>query len=139
MHAAEVLEESTGIRKKLPATDPDLVETGEVKPPDAIFGERYAVREMLGVGGMGAVLAATDLHTGRDVALKVLSSALSRENRARCLGHEMRMTSLAESEHVVRALAIHADAPEPFLVTERLSGETLGQRIWRDGGLSFAD
>lgn len=129
--------EATGVRRRDP--DPDLTETGEMQAASRVFGDRYVAGAILGVGGMGAVYAAVDALTGREVALKILSEALTREDRARCLRHETRMTRLVDSEHVARVEALDVEAPEPFLVIERFSGETLRERVAREGALPFAD
>jgi serine/threonine protein kinase len=127
--------EATGVRRRAP----DLTETGEMKAASRVFGDRYVAGAPLGVGGMGAVYAAVDAATGRDVALKILSAALTRDDRARCLRHEAKMTGLVDSEHVARVEALDVEAPEPFLVIERFSGETLRERVAREGALPFAD
>jgi eukaryotic-like serine/threonine-protein kinase len=131
----EACAETTGVRRK----DPDLVATGELEAPERIFGDRYLVQRTLGIGGMGAVLAAVDGFTGRAVALKILGSVFSRDERARWLRHEMQMMSRASGEHVAAAFAIELDGPEPFLVTECFSGENLRERIARTGALPLAD
>ena len=60
-----------------------------VDRPDA--GDRYAVQELLGRGGMGAVYRATDRLLRRDVALKVLPTELEYDGIAQRLEREARV------------------------------------------------
>jgi serine/threonine-protein kinase len=105
--------------------------------PDA--GTRYAVHELLGRGGMGAVYRATDQFLHRDVALKVLTAALDDDAIARRLEREARVLAALEHPGIV---AIHdagmlADG-RPFYVMRLVRGrrldeqarlETLGERL----------
>jgi hypothetical protein len=94
-------------------------------------GERIAGRfEILaeaGRGGMGTVFRTLDRRDRREVALKVVETALRFEREA---------TILAEIEHpnVVKYIA-HGATPDgvSFLVMEWVDGENLGQRLDREG------
>ncbi len=113
-----------------------------VARPDPFIGQlldgRYAVRELLGQGGMGAVYRATHVALNREVAVKLL---LGREARdAGRLVREARAAAAIRHAHVV---AVHdvAALPDgtPFLVMELLDGETLDRRLEREGRLEVID
>jgi serine/threonine-protein kinase len=106
---------------------------------DRIIGDRYVLREMLGIGGMGAVVSAVDTLTGREVALKLLRNAGGRETRARRVRREAETARHVGSTFVPRVDELFIDGSEPFIVMERLHGETLRERLRRDGPLPFAD
>ena len=110
-----------------------------VDRPDA--GDRYAVQELLGRGGMGAVYRATDRLLRRDVALKVLPTELEHDGIAQRLEREARVLAALEHPGIV---AIH-DAGKlgdgrPFYVMRLVRGrrldeqartESLGERLRR--------
>ncbi|MEM9694376.1 MAG: serine/threonine-protein kinase [Myxococcota bacterium] len=101
----------------------------------------YRVTQLLGRGGMGEVWAGTD-STGAQVAIKVLlpSVALQPDAVAR-FKREAHVSAAISSPHVCR-LVEHTNDPETgsnVLVFERLVGETLAERLERDGYLSFAE
>jgi serine/threonine-protein kinase len=110
-----------------------------VDRPDA--GDRYAVQELLGRGGMGAVYRATDRLLRRDVALKVLPTELEYDGIAQRLEREARVLAALEHPGIV---AIH-DAGKlgdgrPFYVMRLVRGrrldeqartESLGERLRR--------
>lgn len=91
---------------------------------------QYELKSMLGQGGMGHVYAATDTLLNRQVALKVLrrgdQGALLEEGRA-----------LAAIEHpaVVRIYGVDVSGDQPFVVMERIRGESLADRLDRGPSL----
>lgn len=134
--------ESSGIRKKKRPTETieaDLVATGEVPSIDRIIGNRYVLREMLGIGGMGAVVSAVDTVNGREVALKLLRTAGGRTTRARRMRREAENVRQVGGSYVPRVDEMFIDGSEPFIVMERLHGETLRERLRREGALPFAE
>lgn len=135
--------ETSGIRSKenRPAepVDGDLDTTGEVPAIDRVIGDRYVLREMLGIGGMGAVVSAVDTVTGREVALKLLRNAGGRTTRARRMRREAENARQIASTYVPRVDELFIDGSEPFIVMERLHGETLRERLRREGPLPFAE
>jgi serine/threonine protein kinase len=106
--------------------------------PGSMIGGRYRVEEALGQGGMGAIFAATNVATGRAVAIKLLlpQAALSPDALQRFLV-EARATSRIEHPNVISVFDVGEEQGMPFLVMERLRGESLGARLERGGKLSL--
>jgi eukaryotic-like serine/threonine-protein kinase len=104
------------------------------------LGERWVLQSVLGVGGMAAVYAAKDF-AGNEAAVKVLHPEIGR--RAELRDRFMREGSVANRiQHpgAVRVLEHGAvDEWSVFLVMERLQGESLGDRVARDGSLPLPD
>lgn len=111
----------------------------------------FALDEPLGVGGMGEVWAAVHLSTGREFAVKVIRGALSEGYRLRrAFYQEIRAAASLDHPGVLRVVdagEIPASVNEategrltlgsPYLVTERLPGESLQSwvakpRAWSD-------
>lgn len=126
---------------------PISVPPGSMPPgargPDALMGEviaeRYKVIDVLGVGGMGAVYGVDDIVSGGSYALKLLRrTALSRENRRR-FRREISAAARVRHPHLVQVIAHGTHNHSPFLVMEKLHGETLQARIQREGALPVVD
>ncbi len=107
--------------------------------PGDLIGVRYRIESLLGQGGMGAVYAAVNQATGRAVAIKWLlpGAARSKESLARFLA-EARATAKIEHPNVIQILDVGQDGEAPFLVMERLRGESLADRLER-GALSVEE
>ena len=98
---------------------------------------RYLVRRFLGLGGMGLVVEALDEVTKRVVALKFMrpSLCLSGDIQKRFL-REMRILGRLSSEHALQVFESGHYRDVPFIVTEYLRGETVADRLDREGRLS---
>jgi len=94
-----------------------------------VLDERYRITQMIGSGGMGVVFEAKDLVEGRSVAIKVAASATSSEAQMR-LALEARLASTLKHPNIC-GVADHGWIAEgvPYLVFERLVGETLADRL----------
>ena len=92
----------------------------------------YAVKKMLGSGGMGEVYLAEDTRLGRRVALKVLAPAFLNDDqlRARFL-REARSVSSLNHPHICTLYDLGQQDGIDFLVMEYLEGETLAERLQR--------
>jgi serine/threonine protein kinase len=111
----------------------------------AIVGEvlagKYRVDKILGIGGMGMVVAATHLDIDQRVALKFMlpSAHESPEAAARFL-REARAAGRLNSDHVCRVIDIGRFAGgAPYIVMEYLQGENLAAVLRRRGPLRVAD
>ncbi len=105
--------------------------------PGDLVAERYAVEGLIAHGSMGGVYAATDVDLGRRVAIKVAKGAQAdlRELERR-LKTEARAAGRLEGDHVARILEFgHLRDGSPYLVMERLRGETLEDVLQREGRL----
>src|SRR5580658_3738601 len=73
-----------------------------VRPGDVLAG-KYEVKQVLGIGGMGVVVAAHHLQLDERVALKfLLPSALSNPEAISRFEREARAAVKIKSEHVAR-------------------------------------
>jgi len=108
---------------------------------NTILANKYKLVRRLGEGGMGCVWVADHLHLDRQVAIKVISNRVISEPSVRQrFETEARATAHVESPHVVQVLDFdYTEAGQPFLVLELLVGETLEQRLSREGVLSLND
>lgn len=103
-------------------------------PPVELLAAKYQLEHVLGSGGMGEVWAAVNQITGRPVAIKRMHSSTP-ELRARML-REARAVGTLKHKHIVDIYDVgETETGDPFLVMERLHGESLGDRLERLGHL----
>ncbi len=102
----------------------------------------YALRSSLGRGATAEVWAATRAADGAEVAIKLLRADLAADRAATdaLLAEATRLASIAHPG-VVRVLDAGRDPAtgQPYLVMERLDGETLDARLRRAGRLDEGD
>ncbi len=123
--ATEDLATDRGVQVRVP-----LFEPGE-----RIAG-RYVVVRLVGQGGMGDVYEAVDEELGDRVALKTVCPELATDDWARvAFKREIHLARKVTHPNVCRIfdLGFHGDVM--FLSMEYLGGETLGERLRREGRL----
>jgi serine/threonine protein kinase len=112
--------------------------TNQMRLPGLIDG-RYQISSPLGEGGMGRVLKVLHRALNKEFALKIVRAQLSDDWRAReAFFREARMLSSLGHPNIVTVTDFGVDpAFGAFIVMEFLTGETLLQRINREGRLSL--
>ena len=91
---------------------------------------RYRLDGPLGRGGMSEVLAGTDLRLQRPVAVKfLLPEMAARDDIRRRFEAEARAAASFSDPHAVAVFDTGEHEGQPYIVMERLPGETLADRI----------
>lgn len=110
--------------------------TPPVKPGDIVAG-KYRVDRILGMGGMGIVVAATHVELHERRALKfLLPNAVTNPEAIERFMREARAASRLKSEHVARVHDIgKLEDDAPYMVMEFLDGYDLGAAVKQYGAL----
>ena len=112
-----------------------------VQPGDVLAG-KYTVERVLGVGGMGVVVAARHIHLDEHVAIKFMLPAVAAhggELVARFM-REGRAAAKIRSEHVARVTDVGTlEHGVPYLVMEYLRGRDLQEVLDAEGQLPAED
>src|SRR2546423_453212 len=100
----------------------------------------YEIVAPLGAGGMGEVYRARDTRLDRTVAIKVLPPHLAAEPHLReRFDREARAISGLQHPHICALFDVGREGDTDFLVLEFLEGETLADRLARQGAIPIAD
>ncbi|MBY0460317.1 MAG: serine/threonine protein kinase, partial [Gemmataceae bacterium] len=97
----------------------------------------YVIQDLIGRGGMGAVYQAEHIDLQRKVAVKVLTPTRGdgQQLAAERFMREARAAAALDHPNIVRVFDVSRHGDTPYLVLEFVDGETLQQRIDRDGPL----
>jgi serine/threonine protein kinase len=100
----------------------------EFVPGDAVA--HYRIGDKLGAGGMGVVYRARDIKLDRDVAIKLLPSAVSQDpERLARFAREAKVLASLNHPNIAAIHGLEEAVGKRFLVLELVEGETLAQRI----------
>lgn len=95
-----------------------------------LYGERYEVLELLGVGASGSVYRARDVELNEHVALKVLRKELvSDSHTLERFRNEVRLARRVTHRNVARVFDIGEHEGERFLTMELVRGRSLRKRM----------
>src|ERR1700686_2347677 len=94
----------------------------------------YEVAVAIGAGGMGEVYQAHDTKLGREVAIKVLPEAFAHDaDRLSRFQREAKMLAALNHPNIATIHGLEQSGGTTYLVMELVSGETLQERVKRDG------
>jgi eukaryotic-like serine/threonine-protein kinase len=102
-----------------------------------VLAGKYRVDRVLGVGGMGVVVAAHHLHLDERVAIKfLLPETLTNGDAVMRFAREARAAVKIKSEHVARVTDVGTlETGAPYMVMEYLEGEDLANWLLTKGPL----
>ena len=106
-----------------------------------VLAGRYSIERLINLGGMGEVYAVWDQKLNQRTALKTILPEIARHRSAMDrFRREVALARVVTHPNVCRVFDFgehtEAGAAVPFLTMEYLSGETLGERLKRDGSMS---
>jgi len=105
-----------------------------------VVASRYRLQRLLGQGGMGEVWAATHVVTGKQVALKALKAEkAARPDLVQRFFREARAATVVGHANVVEVHDVFSFNGAPVMVMELLEGESLRERLRRQGTLSLTE
>ncbi|TMK78385.1 MAG: serine/threonine protein kinase [Actinobacteria bacterium] len=106
----------------------------------ALLADRYRLVRLIAAGGMGTVWEAHDVLLDRPVALKSMAEGLAADPEfVERFRREARAAGRLTHPNLARVYDFGDDGGTPFLVMELIDGETLHDRIGREGPLPVAD
>lgn len=102
-----------------------------------VLGKRFRIEQRVGEGGMGAVFRATDLETGREVAVKTLLPEAAKDPALRRrFEREAKILQKVEHPNFVRFLAYGSGTSDPaYVVMEFLDGAALSKLLTHESRL----
>jgi len=101
----------------------------------------YEVLAQIGAGGMGEVYQDHDTKLGRDVAIKVLPEAFAHDpERLSRFQREAKMLAALNHPNIFTIHGLErSDGGTSYLVMELVAGETLPDRVKRDGAVPIEE
>jgi serine/threonine protein kinase len=109
--------------------------------PGTIIDERFEVLNEVGQGGMGVVYRARQKNMDRDVALKLLKTALAgNPDKVTRFQREARIISVLDHRNIVQIYATgFVDSGQPYIAMEFLTGRQLSDIIRERGAINWRE
>ena len=109
--------------------------------PGDVLGGKYRVDKVLGVGGMGMVVAATHLELDQRVALKfMLPEAMRSPQSVERFLREAKAVVKLRGEHICRVYDVgRLEGGAPYIVMELMDGRDLSDVLAQRGTLSVPE
>jgi serine/threonine-protein kinase len=123
------------------SSDPHQPEGMEGLPgPGDLVAGKYEIERVLGVGGMGVVVAAMHQQLQERVAIKILLPAMTRPETVARFAREARAAAKIKSEYIARVTDVGTlDTGAPYMVMEYLEGSDLSAVVHEKGALPVRD
>src|SRR5580700_11066255 len=100
----------------------------------------YEILSAIGAGGMGEVYRARDTKLGRDVAIKALPEAFARDpERLSRFQREAKTLASLNHPNIAAIYGLEENVGSSYLVMELVPGDTIADRIKRDGAFSVVE
>jgi serine/threonine protein kinase len=100
----------------------------------------YDLLEKIAEGGMGAIYRGRHRDSGEVVAIKIMPSHMAGNPvLLKRFEQEFRAASRLDHPNIVRALDYGDTGQSPYLVMEFVEGESLGQKLEREGKMAEAE
>jgi serine/threonine protein kinase len=100
----------------------------------------YEVVSAIGAGGMGEVYQAHDTKLGRDVAIKVLPEAFAHDpERLARFQREAKILAQLNHTNIATIYGLEQSNGTSYLVMELVPGETLAERVKREGAVPIEE
>src|SRR5881275_3332868 len=104
------------------------------------LNDRYRLEARIGAGGMSTVYRALDETLQRRVAIKLMNREFASDSdQLERFRREARAVAQLSHPHIVGVIDASEDAGRPYIVFECVEGETLKERIRRQGRLPVAE
>ena len=101
---------------------------------------RYLVDELVGIGGMANVYKATDVSSGRTVAVKILRDEyVQNQELLRRFKNESKAVALLSHPNIVKVYDVNFSEKVNYIVMEYIDGITLKEYIEHKGALSWKE
>lgn len=111
------------------------------KPPPEVgevLASKFRVEQIIGRGGMGVVIQATNIQLDQKVALKLLHTGADDPSTVERFTQEARAAARLRSEHVARVFDVGRDEKHgPYIVMEFLDGRTLAEVLAQTGRVAL--
>ena len=105
-----------------------------------ILSGRYRLEARIGAGGMSTVYRALDETLQRQVAIKLMNREVATDSdQLERFRREARAVAQLSHPHIVGVIDAGEDEGRPYIVLEYVEGETLKERIRRQGRLPVAE
>src|SRR5246500_4675449 len=105
-----------------------------------ILSGRYRLDARIGAGGMSTVYRAFDETLERQVAIKLLNREVTSDSdQLERFRREARAVAQLSHPHIVGVIDAGEDEGRPYIVFEYVEGETLKERIRRNGQLPVVE
>jgi serine/threonine protein kinase len=113
-------------------------DTSKARPLQSVGN--YELIEKIAEGGMGAIYRGRQRGSGLVVAVKIMPAHMAQNPiLLKRFEQEFRAASRLDHPNIVRALDYGENGDQPYLVMEFVEGESLGQKIEREGRMAEAE